>query len=224
MAELVQTFRDSVKRVSPPWLQRDIAEKLLYSIGLQADAFGDAVVAAVKLRFPNYYSNESLPLLGRERRISRGPTEADATYAPRLNRWLTDHQRRGGPYALLAQLYAYFAPANFPIQLVYASGRRFSMDSAGVVTRDDIVWAPDADTARWARWWLFYFTDAYPSPTADEIAELRRVPKEWNAAHCLGTIVIFPSDAELWDFPPGHTWDESGTWDTTGTSITIDVE
>ena len=224
MAADLQTFRDAIKRVSVPWLQRGIAERLLYSIGIQVDVFGDALVAGAKQRFPNYYSNESLPLLGRERRIRRGRTETDASYATRLTRWLTDHQRRGGPLALLAQLYAYFAPNNFVIELVYNSGRRFTMDTAGNVTQDDIVWTPDALTTKWARWWLFYHTSMFGTPTAEQIKDLKVIPREWNAAHPLGYIVLFPTGTELWDFPPGHVWDESGTWDTAAPGAQIPVD
>lgn len=223
MTEELLTYRDSLRKISPPWLQTGLNEKILYSIGLQIDAFGDAMVAGVKSRFPGLYSFESLPLIGRERRIRRGRTEADESYAVRLTRWLTDHRRRGGPYALLAQLHAHFAPNNFPITLVYYSGRRFQMDVNGVVVRDHIVWSPDPDTARWARWWLFYQTDAFPSPDAATIEDLKMVPREWNAAHCLGYVVLQPSGAELIDYP-GVLIDEVGTINTTAVDTLIAVD
>lgn len=226
MTDTLLTYRDSMRKISPPWLQTGRAEKILYSIALHVDAFGDALTAGVKQRFPGLYSYESLPLIGRERRIRRGRTEADASYATRLTRWLTDHRRRGGPYAMLAQLFAHFAPNNFPISLVYYSGRRYRMDVNGVVTRDDIVWSPDLDTARWARWWLFYETDEFGvSPDAATIEDLKVVPREWNAAHCLGYIMLFPTGAELIDFPDGHLIDEAGTINTTipATLIAVDV-
>lgn len=228
---VLRTFRDDIRKISPPWLKNGLAEKILYAVGVHVDAFGDALTAGVKLRFPGYYSDESLPLLGRERRIRRGRVESAASYAMRLNRWWIDHQRRGGPYALLSQLHAYYAPNNFPVDLVYYSGRRFRMDVDGNVERDDIVWSPDADTTRWARWWLFYYTDDFsdfgddPQPlTDDEIADLKLIPKEWNAAHCLGYIVIFPAGAELIDYPPGHLIDEAGTINTTVAPVTIAVD
>ncbi len=238
MAPTTRTFRDSIRELSPPWLRTLISEKVMYAIGVQADALGDAVAAAVKTRFPNVYSGESLPYIGRDRKILRGRNETNAVYASRLNRWLDDHATRGGPYALLAQLYAHLAPASFAIDLVYASGRRFRMDANGVVsTRDDVgTWVPDADTAKWARWWLFY---AWPTPvaadgiwsdpgiwddggvwdsdlTVSEVTDLRAVPKEWNNGHSFGRIVLLSGDVELWDYPEG-TWDDpGGIWGETG--------
>jgi|GEM_PF-2869342 len=270
------TFRDTLREKCPPWLRQGTAEKVLYSIGVLIDGFADALTAGLKMRFPGYYSAESLPHIGRERRIRRGRNESDAVYAPRLIRWLADHQRRGGPYALLAQLHAHFADAPFAIELLYYPSallgtallwdsppgiwndggvwsatadathvaRRYSMDTAGNVLRGEAAWTPDSDSAHWARWWLIY---SWPGAVvldgawddagvwsdggvwdldgfdADEVAELRAIPREWNAQHARGHLVLAPADAELWDYPPG-IWNDGGAWnDETTTAVTIRV-
>jgi hypothetical protein len=232
----LETYRDEIRRRSPTWLQRGNAEKFLYALGLHVDIFGDALIAGLRHKFPGLYTFESLGMLGRERRISRGRTEPDASYAERLRRWLGDHQLRGGPYALLTQLHHYFAPVLFDIQLVYYSGRSFTRDadlfeaSGGdldySIQRTDVEWSPDDDTAKWARWWLFYYADTWEDtpPTDAEIEDLKLIPRQWNAAHPNGTIVLFPSTAELWGWPLGHTWGETGTWGTSGTPIYIEVD
>lgn len=203
------TFRDLVRQVTPPWLQTGTAEKILYAIGIQVDAMGEALIAGVKLRFPNVYSAESLASIGRERRIRRGAAESAASYAERLRRWLIDHQRRGGPHALLEQFRAYFLPATFPAHLFYPSGRRFVQDADGNITRNDIVGAVPSTT--WAHWTLVLITDQLDGVSA---TDLSFVPREWNAAHCTGEVIAMHADAELWDFPPDLTWDGAGTWDT----------
>lgn len=221
------TFRDAIRSSSPPWLQRGLAEKILYTFGVHVDGYADALTAGVKSRFPGLYTFEALPIIGRERRIPRGLTESDAAYAARLARFFTDHQLRGGPYALLSQLFIHYSPAAFPIDLVYyAAGRRFAMDVDGNVERDLTSWNPDTNTAKWARWWLFYYTDewAIDPPTDSELQDLRLIPRQWNAGHPLGYIVLFSSDAELWGWPPGHLWGESGTWGTDGTARFYEVE
>lgn len=231
------TFRDTIRdKLSPPWLRGTIGEKVMYALAAQADALGDSVIAAVKSRFPNVYSGESLQYIGRDRKISRGRVETDVVYASRLTRWLDDHATRGGPYALLAQVNAYFAPASFVVELVYFSGRRFISSAAGVVaTRDDYTWTPDTNTTRWARWWLFYrwptsltgdgiWSDAGTwsdggvwdsNLTEQEVADVRLVPHEWNTAHALGVVVLLYGDLELWDYPAG-TWADAGLWTSTG--------
>lgn len=204
------TFRDLIRQVSPGWLQIGTGEKVSYAIGVQVDAFGEALVAGLKSRFPNVYSSETLPLIGRERRIRRGLTESSASYATRLLRWLGDHRRRGGPHALLAQMREYLLPVTFPIHLIYQSGARYIMDESGNVTRD-LLSAPAVPVARWARWWLLMYTEDLAEVTADDLAS---VPREWIAAHCQGELLVMGPDSELWDYPPTNTWDEAGTWDT----------
>jgi hypothetical protein len=213
----LQTFRDTLRRILPPWLQHGNAELIMFAIGVHIDAIADATVAGAQLRFPGF-NGTALPLLGRERRIARGRKESNATYAARLTRWLTDHQRRGGPYAMLAQLHAYYAPDNFPIELIYTSGRRFSMDVAGNVVRDDPdtslpldAWGIDPyPPEKWAQWFLVLHWpsaikaegtwDDDPAPWDDpttvwdlnitpaDMVDIRLVPTEWNAAHCIGWV------------------------------------
>lgn len=223
---MVATFRDAIRLISVPWLRTGTAEKLLYTYGLHMDAFGDALVAGVKLRFPGVYSDESLPLIGRERRIRRGRDESTATYAVRLTRWLTDHRRRGGPYAMLAQLFAHYAPNNFVIELISRNGARYTMDVSGNVTRDTTSWTYDAVSASyWARWQLLYhwptavtasghwdddpdlWDDAgsvWDSDlTPDQIEDLRLIPKEWNAAHTLGVVTLLDPSSNKISFAIG---------------------
>lgn len=240
------TFRDAIKRKSPRWLRKGIAEKVLYSIALQLDGLTDAVTAGVKMRFPGLYSNESLGIIGRERRIRRGRTDLDANYASRLLRWWDDHKNRGGPYAMLRQLYHYWAPNNFQIDLVYYSGLRFQMAVDGTITRDKIVWAPDANAAKWARWWLFFH---WPDPVSDnglwgsdglnwgdsgklwgmdltrqQVDELRLIPTEWNAAHPIGHVVLLSGGGRLWGYPPDVIWNvPSGQVWGGGSVVTIPI-
>lgn len=234
------TFRDSLRRICPPWLKGGVAEKLLFAIGMHLDAFGDAVTFGVKLRLGNVYTNESLSLIGRERRIRRGRLESDDVYATRLARWLDDHRHRGGPYAMLAQLNAHYTPSAFEIDLVYFSGRAYEMDVDGNVLWRDVDWTPDENAAKWARWWLFYH---WPTPvgpdgvwgdgavwgdggvwgsdlTVQEVADIRAIPREWNAAHAFGKVVLLADNTELWGYPDG-TWGEpGGVW---GSPAQLDI-
>lgn len=207
----LRMFRDAIRELSPWWLRGPIGGSVLYAIGSVVDEVADRLRAGVKMRFPAYYSTESLPLLGRERRIRRGRFESETTYATRLLPWLDHHRTRGGPYALLAQVHAFYAPNNFPVELRYVSGRRFVMDpDDGSVERSDVVWSPPGDPAMWARWWLTY---TWPTPldddgqwgdpgtwgdggvwaldmSANDVRDVRVVPREWNAAHSLGRVVL----------------------------------
>ena len=210
-------FRDLARRATPPWLQIGTAARIIYAITVQLDAAADAVVAGVKLRFPNVYTDESLPLIGRERRIRRGLTEDAEPYAVRLRRWLLDHRRRGGPYAMLEQLFHHYDPNTFPISLYYRSGMRFDMDTDGVITR---TYGSTPNTAAWSRWTLIYYTDDYG---AGDAVDLAVIPREWIAAHVLGLLVVLPTGAELWDYPPDLLWNQSGQWDTADLAVAIPI-
>lgn len=208
----LRTFRDAIREISPWWLRGQIGGSVLYAIGSVVDLIADGLRAGVKMRFPGYYSNESLPMIGRERRIRRGRVESEETYATRLIPWLDHHRTRGGPYAMLAQIHAFYAPGNFPVELRYASGRRYVVDpSDGSVARGDVAWTPpDAPASHWARWWLTY---TWPTPltgdgiwsdpgtwddggvwdtslSPEEIGDIRAIPREWNAAHANGWITL----------------------------------
>jgi hypothetical protein len=196
-------FRDLIRKVSPWWLRTGLAEKILYVAGVHADLLGDATRAAIRKRYPIVIESEdAFRLIGRDRKILRGIDEPPSSYAPRLRAWRASHQTRGGPYALLEQLAAYFAhAANAPhtARLVYASGR--VVEEAG---RSDIVFTPPGGAAQCARWWLMLHYTSLPA-TADglwsdpgvwddggvwdsdlaseDVEHLRAVPKAWNTAH-----------------------------------------
>jgi len=207
------TFRDTMWRSVPPWLKTGIAQKYLYAITVQLDAAGDALVAGVKMRFPNLYSSDSLAEIGTERRIRRGLSESDENYASRLVRWFVDHRVRGGPYALLSQLYYHYQPNTFQIDLVYASGGRFVLHPDGTITHDVIATTP---TTAWAHWQLLYY-DA----TVDT-DDVTTIPREWIAAHCLGEIVLLGT-AWLWNYPPERLWNNMNPWDSPADGGRFDV-
>jgi hypothetical protein len=236
-------FRNIAREISPWWLRRGIALRLIYAIALHLDVILQMAVEAVRRRYPGLDSNDSLPLIGSERRITRGRNEIDATYAARMRRWIDDHRLRGGPYAMLRQLRAHFAAAPFRIRLRYYSGRQFEMAALdGAITRSDVVWLPDAANNRWARWWLFY---DWPDPvvdegawgdpgdwgdggtwgtslTVDEVEDVRIVPRQWNAGHIIkGRIVLAEGTTELWGDP--GDWGDPGWWGPEGYAA-IDVQ
>lgn len=158
-------FVTGLVRTMPPWLRRTRGLRLLEAIGEQIDDVIDRTAEGVRLRFPHHLTPDpgALALTGRERRIRRGPAETAATYAKRIRTWWDAHRTRGGPYALLGQLYAYTVDwLNVPIDVVYYSGMRRAMDVAGVITRDAITWGADA-SGHWARFWVFFYvTDPLP--------------------------------------------------------------
>jgi hypothetical protein len=214
------------------------AARIMEALGEQIDTHRERLTVGVVKRFPGVPDDdpEALALIGQERRIRRGPGEPAATYAPRLRAWWDDHRTRGGPYALLRQLFLFWRHTINPqIDVVYHSGTRRSVDADGVITRDAITWSADG-TSLWSQIWIFFhLVDGLPgnilvdefgnelvdeegnvlvdeggslSPAQEE--EFRVIPREWSAAHILRTtIVLLWGEGRLWDYPqPIPTWDD----------------
>jgi hypothetical protein len=224
------TFRDAIRTASPGWLRRTQAGGILYAIGLLFDGLADMTAAAIQHRYPGYYSYQTLPRLGRERKLTRGRYETDAAFAARLPGWLDAHKLRGGPGEMLRQLYAYWAghpDAPFSAVLVNTHGLGFALDVAGNITWGLLTWSL---TPRFARWWLFLSGPYTPTIedwgdgdwggertwgtdlTPDEVADVRAIPVEWNARHCRDAEIAFvDATHRLWGYPV-DTWGGGGDW------------
>lgn len=154
-------------RVSPPWLRRVVGGAIMRGLGIPVDTEVDRNVEGVELRFPGGSNGvaihpDALGLLGRERRILRGPGELDATFALRLRGWWDAHLTRGGPYALLQQMFEFFlATNNVPIQYIANSGTSVTVAADGTFTRSIVAgWSGDGEyPLKWARFFLVFFLD-----------------------------------------------------------------
>jgi hypothetical protein len=219
VSSLRARFSDYVWRIGPPWLQRTMAVRILSAMMVPFDALADKTVDSIKARFPNA-TNDALPQIGRERRIRRGPAENAGTYSRRLLSWWDDHRGRGGPYALLRQLRAFWLDTyNVQIDVVSYNGLRHSIDTNGVITRDQITWTPDA-SGEWAQFWVFFHLTSDPGPlTPEQEANFLMIPIEWSAAHILREhVVLLWGFCPMWDFPP-----PVGDWDAWASGLTWDA-
>lgn len=175
-------FAGALLRRLPPWLQRTVGARVVQGMADPIDALVTASVEAVKARLPvDAPDATALGLIGAERRIRRGPGESAQTYARRIRTWWDAHRTRGGAYALLGQLDAYFQDwCNVRMDVVANSGLRRWIDAAAtvaesVITRDSVTWDGDG-SGRWARIWVFLYVPAVMSMTAFEITDDAGVP------------------------------------------------
>jgi hypothetical protein len=222
-------FSGALLRRLPPWLQRTVGARVVQGMADPIDALVTSSVEAVKARLPvDAPDAAALGMIGAERRMRRGPGESAQTYARRIRTWWDAHRTRGGPYALLGQLDAYFQDwCNVRMDVVANSGLRRWVDAAAtlgesVITRDSVTWDGDG-SGRWARIWVFLHLSAAPT-AADEV--FAAIPREWSAAHIDQTHVVLLWDARrLWNYPqPVPTWAAWGatsTWGEPPTIITI---
>lgn len=209
MADEPFDFVDAFVQVAPPWLRRTRGARLLRAFGDVTARVFHATSDGVAARFPGAVdgATDALPYIGRDRRILRGPAEDDATYAARLRTWWDAHARRGGPYALLEQLYLYLVNTE-PRQwdLVYRNGVRFILDGVtGEITRDLL---PTTLSTRWARAVLFALFDSYPSISTQQREAYIAMPREWAAAHMEPIPTVAVWGGGVWGYPAGELWGE----------------
>ena len=82
----------------------------------------------------------SLAVVGRERRIVRGPGESAPAYAERVRQWRPAHRHRGSVYALLDQWNAYNVTRR-AIDVLYHSGTLYKLyEAESPVERSIIFW------------------------------------------------------------------------------------
>jgi hypothetical protein len=215
------SFIYAMKNVSPPWLRRVVGGAVMESLGVPVETLVDRTVESLRKRFPNALSPEALGYLGRERRILRGPNEPAATYAARLLTWWDSHLTRGGPYALLTQMHAYFADAENPtIDCVSNNGVRHTVDSSGTITRGSYAgFTGDGEApTKWARLFIFFqlpgttiFGEDIYALTAETQALICSVPREWKAAHIDRIYIrLVPSGGIAWGYPETLVWGAPG--------------
>ena len=160
-------WKNAALRQVPPWLRRAVGGAVTKGMATPVDNEQVRTAEAVSLRFPGggpsnnaVIHPEALSLIGRERRILRGPGEEDATFAERLRGFWDAHRTRGGAYALLQQMHDFLLSTNnVPIQYVDQKGTSVTIDAAGVFTRSVVPsWSGDGeDPPNWARFFLVIF-------------------------------------------------------------------
>lgn len=182
-----KSFAQALINLLPPWWGRVFGAPIVRGLAGPFDQLAKDTADSIKLRFPIEDGDpDALALIGKERRILRGPHEDANTYASRLNSWWDDHSTRGGPYALARQLWLFWRTAlNVPFEIIYWSGRRYSVDTSGNVVRDDIGWHDPngsgyiADhtpvigpgpglSPSWAEFWIVFHVNGLPASWVDE--------------------------------------------------------
>ncbi len=169
------TIREGFARISPPWLAKDVALRLQWSVGLALDSIRENVREGIKARFPGIGAPDALPLIGADRMIDRGMLEPAATYAQRLRGAFDSWATCGSPYELLRQLRAHFlATPVTGIRVVSDRSIWHEIDmGTGVIARTipgspNWVWdahsytVASAGTQRWWRGWVVIDMPAGP--------------------------------------------------------------
>ena len=105
-----QGLRDLIKTISPTWLQTGVAEKLLYTLGLDGDALLEKLNQGMRAHIPGQGDTSALPLLGSDRLLTQGFNESAASFGARLSMAFDDWSHAGNARSVLRQVLAYVSP------------------------------------------------------------------------------------------------------------------
>jgi hypothetical protein len=235
------TIRDMLIEIAPPFLRGPNGVRFLSALAYPIDALDELLRQGVKARFPGVYTMESLPLIGRDRQLDRGPTEPDATYADALAYAFDTHQHDASARGILRQVERYFIPAGRLITLVNSNGLTAvwhlldGLDEFGRVVADPTNWnwdglhrwwhgfaILDSSAGPWVRspTWGSSTWGAWPgtlgsSATRTEVASIRRrVGRKPANVYVPSIVVAMEPGMFSVSAPPGAPGMPDGTWGT----------
>lgn len=232
---IAHRFRDFVYRTAQPsWMTTGESELVQYSLGVAVDGALERMRLSYEAGNPTTAPEDALRFMGRDRRIRRGRSEPAASYAVRLVRYLDDHKTQGNPFALMDQLYAYLQTAGVTLRTVDRRGNWFTRAADGTrgyaLNRANWDWDGGALTS-FTRFWVVIYSDTGPwtaqwlhgtpgaaatsgttTATADEIAGVMAIVKEWKPAgtRCEWVIVSFAAPGGFLGPETGD--DPAGAW------------
>lgn len=246
-------FRRLIRYLGPSNITRDTVlgtetdSRVLWSIATMYDALSQRVWEGVQARFPGLGPEDAIPVIGRDRRIIRGPNEPIATHVLRQIRWLDDHRQRGNAWSLLEQIRGYLSPHAVRVRTVDEHGNWYTIDRNGSRSRfkaSSWNWDGSAIADARSRYWVIIYatTDSPQKPwarsslwgdtgltwgekgrtwgstaTRDEIDGLRRIVKFWRPDGTRCVHILYVFDDAA--FNPADTAPPlpDGTWGSWGT-------
>ena len=225
----MRAFRKLFYTLAPEWLTSGEGEDVLYSLHFMVDLWLERARQGVLARFPEHAPDDALPLISRDRKITRGLNETRARFVARLIKWLDSHRIAGNPFSLLEQIRAYLQ-ADVKVCTVDHTGNWYTIEANGTWSYSPATSTWNWDTAsafNWSRFWVIIYAEnlwtsatyangsVYDSrrawglsATPDEIDGLRSIVRQWKPAHAKCEYIIATLDDSL--FPVGAQLD--GNW------------
>lgn len=231
-------FRTSRKLLAPRWLTTGDGELLGYALDILKDGFIERLRLGLMARFPQQDPSgtagapDALASMGRDRRVVRGLSESDESYASRLLRWLDDRRTAGNAFSLMTKLAEYTGPLPM-FRVVDARGNWYTRDPDGTFTwtLNTGNWNWDGPIGdRWARFWIIIYPnglwseeddwgdpgnwgdtpESFGSTAANEVVQtIRSIAADWKRTGSRGVNIIVAFDPSSFD--PGAP-EPDGLW------------
>lgn len=197
-----EPFRAGELALSPPWLNGYVGARCMFTQGLMWDALAEQTRLGIIQRYPTVAQPSALGELGKDRKIWRGVSETDSSYAGRLRKFKTTWKLAGNAPTLLRQLWAFMGADCVRIRYV-ANG--YVGPTADASSQFTDWWTIDDDGLVFQRvspsnWdWDGSFTTAALNPDGNPIGNIRF----W--------IIVYRDDLipAVWGVPP-YAWGAPG--------------
>lgn len=184
MEPTIIPFRERIKTQLVSWLVNTNNYRIMYSCARLLDILMEQSLYGVKHRWPNYVDGESLPYLGRDRRLTRGVFETDEGYAIRLRDFINLNKRKGSVEELIRQIANFFGEVQWNcVMTIYGDGERLSMQSGdSTIYRDTTPFTASPSQKSFVT--VVIVRDDLLTP--HEAESLKVICSEFKAAHILG--------------------------------------
>lgn len=189
-------LRDFYLAMAPPWLQdpQKTGGKFVGTMGVVSDLLLEKAEQALLSRMPGALNPGTLPFIGADRLIPRGPGETEREYAARLRQAFDIWQLAGISEGVLRQVLGFleaFKPRGRVVTdssrwISYAPGADLTQHAAYQNGGINWNWDNEGDphpTAgpAWWRWWLvLYSTTASGNNWAGTRAKWGAVGRKWG--------------------------------------------
>ncbi len=126
-------IRHALGELLPPWLQGEAArsfgiEGLFTTYDVDSALFREILMS----RMPSFCAPDALPLLFADRRLRRGPFEADLASRRRLRLWLDQWQLAGLAAGMLLAVQAFLAPEYPQIRIITRRSIFYTLEAGAV--------------------------------------------------------------------------------------------
>lgn len=237
---MITPLRSRLRNWVPPWLSdragRNRGWRVLFGIALACDATIEFFLQAVLARLPGEGPEEALPLIGRDRRITRGYAESVDAYVERLIGWRPSWRGAGNAYTVMRQVRGYLSPHKPRMRVFNGSGCCYTLNPDDTLERHyPTSWDWDGNATLPSRCWLVIYNvtglferdgewgdpgtwaedaegETWGSMTpAERIAAIRRIVDEWKSAATRYERIIVAFDDAALD-PEDNSTLPDGTW------------
>jgi len=219
------TYRAWRSSLVPTTHQRPTGQAFQGALGDVEDSLIDRAKQSVKARFPLLAPPDGLTALGVERQLPRGPSEATATYAARLQNAWNLWPWAGTPYGLLRA----FADAGYGnVFLAQIRGaRQYTLDANGaLVISNGGSWTPTfVGDPFWSKFAVIFpsplpaaWAGVVPDIASTEASYIFDTIRRWKPGHATWGRIVFQTSGKTWGFPASQVWGAAtGTWGGTET-------